>query len=211
MTEEYWFQWLILLIWVTFGAVRIYYRSRGRAQRLEEEQQPQGKERFGGWVSIVLMIGILGMLITVILYVTTLLFHIPYILDFQFPLPEILRWVGVVMGFMTVPLLIWIHRTLGKYYAAQLELKEEHQLITVGPYSRMRHPMYTVFILLTLSMGLISSNLLISLFCLMVVLSFPIIARKEEAMLKGLFGEKYKQYMRRTGRFFPKLRQPKDE
>jgi protein-S-isoprenylcysteine O-methyltransferase Ste14 len=205
------FQLLIILLWLTFGSVRVYYRRKGRAERLEEEQQPQGRERFGGWISLVLMIGILGMLVTVILYAATLFVALPFIHDFHFPLPDILRWIGVVMGFMTVPFLIWIHRTLGRYYAAQLELKEEHQLITIGPYSRVRHPMYTIFILLSLSMGLISSNLLIALFSLMVVLSFPVIARKEEAMLKGLFGEKYWQYMRRTGRFFPKLRQPKEE
>jgi protein-S-isoprenylcysteine O-methyltransferase Ste14 len=71
--------------------------------------------------------------------------------------------------------------------------------------------MYTVFILFTLSMAIITANLLITLFCLMTVLSFPFIARKEEAMLESLFGERYTEYMKRTGRFLPRLRQSKEK
>ncbi|MFX1474224.1 MAG: hypothetical protein ACFFCO_01935, partial [Promethearchaeota archaeon] len=132
MTEDLYFRLLIILLWGIFATVRIYYRSRSLAPRLEEEKQPEGKDRFGGWISIILMIGILGMIVSVILYVVAILIPVPYLLDFQFPLPTILQWVGVIMGAISVPFLIWIHRSLGKYYAAQLELKEEHQLITIG-------------------------------------------------------------------------------
>ena len=207
MSEDLLFRMLLILLWIVFAGTRIYYRSKRIAPQYKGEEQPKGKERLGGWAGIMLSIGILGMLASVILYLVAW----PFVLGFQLPIPSIIRWFGVVVGFCSVPLLIWIHRALGKYYAAQLELKEEHQLITGGPYSRVRHPMYTIFILFTSSMGFITANLLVILFCLLVVFSFPFIARKEESMLVSLFGEEYKEYMRWTGRFFPRLRRQKQE
>ncbi len=212
LTEDLFFNILLILLWAGLACVRIYYRTRPLASQNAEEEQPEGKERVGGWIGVILSIGILGMITTVVLYLIALyVIPLPFILDFQLPLPSIIRWIGVLTGFISIPFLIWIHRTLGKYFAAQLELKEKHKLITVGPYSRVRHPMYTVFILFTSSMALITVNLLIVIFCLAVVLSFPFIARKEEAMLTRLFGDEYRQYLGRTGRFFPRLRRPKKE
>jgi protein-S-isoprenylcysteine O-methyltransferase Ste14 len=38
-------------------------------------------------------------------------------------------------------------------------------------------------------------------------LPFPWIAGEEEQVLLETFGEEYREYMRRTGRFFPRIRQ----
>jgi protein-S-isoprenylcysteine O-methyltransferase Ste14 len=139
------------------------------------------------------------MFISIILY----LLAPPWFGWSQLPFPALLRIVGIILGISSLPLLIWTHRTLGKYYAPVLELKEKHTLIDIGPYSRVRHPMYSVFIIFTLSMALITVNLFVTIFSIVVVSVFPFIAKQEEEMLLKQFGSEYQSYMEKTGRFFP--------
>jgi protein-S-isoprenylcysteine O-methyltransferase Ste14 len=67
--------------------------------------------------------------------------------------------------------------------------------------------MYTIFILFTLSTMLISANLLVTVFATIVIIVFLPVSKKEEQMLLDRFGDEYRDYMKRTGRFFPRLRQ----
>jgi len=69
--------------------------------------------------------------------------------------------------------------------------------------------MYSVFILFTLSIILIAANLLLTIFGLILCVMFYPISKQEEQMLITEFGDQYRNYMERTGRFFPQLRQPK--
>jgi len=201
MDESTLFRILLILLYGIFASIRIYYRTRSSAPKKESTEQKEGIEKIGGWVGIILSIGIIGMFISIIIY----LLAPAWFLWSQLPLPAIVRTIGVIIGFSSVPLLIWTHRTLGKYYAPILELKEKHALINFGPYSHVRHPMYVVFIIFTLSMALITANLFVTIFSIIIVFQFPFIARQEEQMLLKELGRKYQEYMTRTGRFFPRF------
>jgi protein-S-isoprenylcysteine O-methyltransferase Ste14 len=69
----------------------------------------------------------------------------------------------------------------------------------------MRHPMYTSFFAVLAADFLITANWLIGLLGL--VYSLVIIERVglEERLLLESFGDEYRRYMRRVGRFFPRL------
>lgn len=79
-------------------------------------------------------------------------------------------------------------------------------IVTWGAYKKIRHPFYTSFIL-----GLIASNLhcpqwlnLAALVVGFIVLNFT--ANNEEKHLSASeFGKDYQDYMKVTGRFFPKF------
>jgi protein-S-isoprenylcysteine O-methyltransferase Ste14 len=71
--------------------------------------------------------------------------------------------------------------------------------------------MYTTLNLFSVSVALVSSNLLLIIFAILVALPFPWIAKREEAMLTDQFGDEYRAYMKRTGRFFPPIRHRKQE
>lgn len=204
MTEELLFQILFLLIFGIFGAIRIYYRSK--VARKESQSKPKTTRKQSiGWVGVILSIGIVGMFASIIIY-----FLLPLWSSwFHLPFPSLLRWVGVILGISSLPLIIWIHRTLGRYYAAELRVLDEHAIITAGPYSRIRHPMYTVFILITLSILLIIANLFATIFALLVIIMLYPISKREEQMLITQFGDRYRDYMQRTGRFLPPLRRHK--
>jgi len=124
-------------------------------------------------------------------------------------LPAWVRWAGVLVGIVCLPFLIWIHRTMGMFYLDRLELKDDHELITSGPFSRIRNPMYLVFCVFAFSMGLVTSYTLNLLFSIAIVASLNWIVVHEEKMMLERFGDKYRAYMGRTGRFLPRLRQDK--
>ncbi|MGA9767692.1 MAG: isoprenylcysteine carboxylmethyltransferase family protein [Blastocatellia bacterium] len=80
------------------------------------------------------------------------------------------------------------------------------QIVTYGAYGRIRHPFYVSFILALLS-ALVFCPHWVTLFTL--VHGFTILnltaAREEKRLCASEFGSDYEDYMRRTGRFFPRL------
>ena len=195
MEEELLLRLLIIGIFSAFAAVRIRYRIPA-AKRERNKYEPSKI------VLALLSIGIVAYFITLILYIL----YIPIIVSISLPLPSSIRWLGVLVAASFVPILYWIHFTLDKQYSADLSIKKNHELIEAGPYAKVRHPMYTVFIVFTIAIAIITSNLLCIFFSFIISFSFPSIAKSEELMLIDAFGDKYRSYMTRTGRFFPPLR-----
>ena len=59
-------------------------------------------------------------------------------------LPAPLRWSGAGLGAVSLPLVLWIFRTIGENITPTVETREKHELVTSGPYRWVRHPLYTV-------------------------------------------------------------------
>jgi protein-S-isoprenylcysteine O-methyltransferase Ste14 len=125
----------------------------------------------------------------------------------QMTLPEWLRWLGVGLGLGALGLFAWVHRSLGKNLSATLRITEEHAMVTDGPYRWIRHPMYTAFFLLHLGAFFLTANWFIGATWLAgLVLVVATRVRREEAMLIASFGDDYREYMKRTGRFLPPVK-----
>src|SRR5574341_894877 len=133
-------------------------------------------------------------------YVLILLLTLVYILAPSWlgwaalPLPEAFRWFGVAIGVGSVLLLLWVHRTLGKNFAAPGMIQARQILITAGPYQWIRHPMYTTFFIISLTFVLITANGLIALLCLLFGVFLPFIAQTDEQTLFEKFGDDYRDY-----------------
>ncbi len=197
MDEELVFRILLLGIYAIFGVIRLFFRIP--ASKREGKKYEPGKLAI--WL---LSIGILGYFATLILY----MLYIPWILLFNLVIPSIVRWISALIALLCTPLLYWIHSTLGKQYSANLEIQKAHSLITTGPYRHVRHPMYTIFIVFSITIALITANLLPIICSLIISLSLPSIAKKEEQMLIDTFGDEYLSYMKRSGRFLPSIPWP---
>lgn len=120
-------------------------------------------------------------------------------------LPVWLRWIGV--GFLAGAgaLLIWTLRSLGRNLTDTVVTRQNHTLIITGPYRWIRHPLYTSAALMIPASTLITANWFFLATGLVVVLLLAIRTRKEEANLIARFGDEYRKYLRRTGRFLPRL------
>lgn len=197
MDDEKLFRILFVAIYTVFFAVRIRYRVESA------RREPERRQKSGSWAMRVLLVAILGSFASIVLY----LLDTPWFTWSRLALPPWLRWLGAAGAAFSIILTARIHRALGRQYAAEFAIQKGHVLVTTGPYARTRHPMYTALNMFSLSLSLVTSNLLVIFFAVLVAVPFPWIAREEERMLLETFGDEYREYMGRTGRFFPKMRQ----
>ncbi len=160
----------------------------------------EAKKREGGS-------GIILRIVVVFLFAAMIIYSINpvWAMLFALPFPVWLRWIGVGLGLLSFPLMIWVHRTLGKYWSKSLELRKEHILITCGPYHWIRHPMYAVLSLFMIAIALVSASLPIVVLTISVIIILYARTVKEEQMMIDRFGEEYLAYMKRTGRLLPGL------
>jgi protein-S-isoprenylcysteine O-methyltransferase Ste14 len=122
------------------------------------------------------------------------------------PLPVSLRWAGVAIGVPTVALGIWTFRSIGRNITDTVVTRREHTLVTSGPYRLVRHPFYVTTALGLLANSLTTANWFIALAGAAALALIVIRTTTEEAKLVERFGDDYRRYMARTGRFFPRLR-----
>ena len=120
-------------------------------------------------------------------------------------LPLWLRWSGVVLGVTAGFLLTWTYRSLGKNITDTVVTRKEHFLVTTGPYRWVRHPFYCSVALAILANSIAAANAYLLVMGSLVVILLVIRTKKEEDNLVARFGEEYENYMKRTGRFLPRL------
>ena len=122
------------------------------------------------------------------------------------PLSTTLRWAGVAVGLPAVALGIWTFRSLGRNITDTVVTRRKHTLVTSGPYRYIRHPFYVTSALALVANALTSANWFIALTGFAAVVLLVLRTATEEANLVERFGDEYRRYMARTGRFFPRLR-----
>jgi protein-S-isoprenylcysteine O-methyltransferase Ste14 len=120
-------------------------------------------------------------------------------------LPVWLRWTGVGVIAIACGLLVWTFRSLGTNLTDTVVTRQKHTLVLHGPYRWIRHPFYDSAALLMVAISMIAANwfLLVMgavVFCLLIIRT-----RTEEANLVARFGDTYRRYMEKTGRFLPRI------
>ena len=193
--EEIFYRGALAILIIAFFIIRAPgVLSAAKTEKVKEKKP--ARER------ILVFLNFIGMMGVPILYILT-----TWLDYFALAIPELIRLLGIAFFGVGLILLIWVHRTLGKHWSMMLKLGEEHRLITTGPYSRVRHPMYTFFYIMAISTALISANLFVGAFGILAwTLLYFVRVGDEEALMLEQFGEEYRQYMERTGRLLPKFK-----
>ena len=120
-------------------------------------------------------------------------------------LPESIRWLGVGIGVLCTFGIYWLFSSIGSGITPTSATRKEHKLVTRGIYRWIRHPLYTTGSSFIISFGMMADNWFIAAFG---ILAFTLMASrtpKEEANLIEKFGDEYREYMKRTGRYLPRL------
>jgi len=125
-------------------------------------------------------------------------------------LPTWVRWAGLGLGLIAVFINAWSHRTLsqrlGEDFDPALRLLAVPALVREGPYATLRHPIYLAFLLMQISVLLLTANWFIGLCGIAIILSvIAIRVPEEERLLTQQFGDEYRDYMKRTGRYLPRF------
>jgi len=116
--------------------------------------------------------------------------------------------LGSLLFFPGMCLIIWGRLVLGKNYFVSTgfgaQLFKEHQLITIGPYAIVRHPMYAGLMFAAWGALLIYATWTTVYFAIFAPF-LMMRARREEQALAAEFGEKWTEYCRRVPTFFPRI------
>ncbi|MBW2991655.1 isoprenylcysteine carboxylmethyltransferase family protein [Candidatus Woesearchaeota archaeon] len=129
-------------------------------------------------------------------------------IDFaNYYLPDWIGWVGAVLFFLAALMLWKVHLDLGRNWTPTPGIRKEHKLITDGIFKHIRHPMYSAHILWAIAQILMLHNWIAGYSFIITSLPFYIIRiRSEEKMMLEEFGDKYREYIKRTGRIFPSFK-----
>jgi protein-S-isoprenylcysteine O-methyltransferase Ste14 len=202
MTTETTFRMMFVILLAALFAMRFYFMLKVRRSGGRLTPDKKAVEREGGRGTLI---------VRVVAFFALMAFLVMYIIGmkwidlFSFPLPNWLRWAGFGLGLFSVAFWTWTQVTLDTQWSAQLQLTRDHHLVTTGPYARIRHPLYLAMFGWAAALGLLTANWIFVAVALLSIAGTIARVPKEEQMMIEAFGNAYKDYMKRTGRFFPKF------
>ncbi|HEY6805170.1 MAG TPA: isoprenylcysteine carboxylmethyltransferase family protein [Pyrinomonadaceae bacterium] len=121
-----------------------------------------------------------------------------------YALEATLSIIAIVLAVASVVFTMMAVRVLGKEWSLTARVVEGHKLATHGPYSLVRHPIYTGMLGMLLATGLAVSfwpALIISV--VIFFIGTVIRIRIEEGLLREMFGVEYDDYARRVSAVVP--------
>ncbi len=192
---------VLAVVLATFFATAAFMGLRNRKSRAKVVTRREGGLKFGaiGFLSLAWMSASVAFVVN------------PALMGWSaLPLPAWLRWTGVAIAFPALVLGEWaiLSLVLRDAYSGTVVIKDSHTLVTSGPYRWIRHPIYTTYFAWTLSFFLLTANWFIGLALVAISILLASRVKREEALLLERFGDAYRTYMQRTGRFLPRLLRP---
>jgi protein-S-isoprenylcysteine O-methyltransferase Ste14 len=174
---------LILSGWVVFW---IYWLVASRDVKA-------GRSRSTGFTGIRV-----GVILLILLLVRTRAIHLHGISTNN----PWLQAIGLAVFVSGLAVAVWARIYLGRNWGTPMSQKVDPELVTTGPYNRVRHPIYSGIVL-----AMIGTTIAVSLYWLVAVLLigayFLYSAFVEERLMAGLFPDSYPQYKRSTRMLIP--------
>jgi protein-S-isoprenylcysteine O-methyltransferase Ste14 len=195
MTQETIFRILTFLLLAAAMSISISFRLRA--------EREGGRMKTAEGSKLVVLLRLLGLL--VILPLLAYLINPDWVAWARMPIPDWVRWAAAVVAAATLPGIYWLFASIGTNISPTQGTRVGHTLVTHGPYRWVRHPLYSIGTVLAVCL-----TLLTGLWWMAIAMVVPLAilmwrTPKEEARLIETFGDDYRNYMKRTGRFLPKL------
>jgi protein-S-isoprenylcysteine O-methyltransferase Ste14 len=180
------------LFLILFGVVGTYRRKASAGRRIDYSDE-------GLLMLIALRLGGLFLWGFCFLYIIY-----PRPLGWSFiEVPYWLRWVGAAVVLVLIPFVVSAQQALGRNVSPTVITHEDHELITSGPYRWIRNPLYTAGGLIFTGLGLVAASWFLIGGAVLALVLVRLRLPKEEAQLEDRFGQEYRDYAGRTGRFLP--------
>jgi protein-S-isoprenylcysteine O-methyltransferase Ste14 len=179
---------------LTWFAVLGYWLWAAHSAKRTEQQESLAKRLLAYWLPLLIAVLLLGP--------GDWFGH--SILREQFvPHTTLVYSIGLGLAVFGALLAISSRVMLGRNWSATVQLKQDHELITRGPYRWVRHPIYTGLLVLFLGNAVMVGDWRGLLAVAIVFVSFWRKLRLEEAWLNRHFGEPYRLYQARTKALIP--------
>lgn len=113
--------------------------------------------------------------------------------------------IGTILTVTGYAATIWCYNIMGNAWRIGINPEESNQLITSGPYSRIRHPIYAFQAMMLLgTVCLLPTTCSVAVFALHLALVL-LKAKDEEAYLLKRHGSNYREHVEKTWRLLPKI------
>lgn len=169
--------WLLLVVYLTVKSIGV-----------KRDTEPHLLQSFGLMFAMI---------------VAFLLPHLPWFAFVNFaPVNPVLASVGAILAVAGMLLLVWARQALGRDWSQTVSLKQEHELVTSGPYRLLRHPMYAGGLLACIGSAIAVGGPFVFL---LVLLGAIFIWRvgAEDRLLARQFPDEFPAYARRTNALVP--------
>lgn len=118
------------------------------------------------------------------------------------PWTDVIRGIGVFLGAFGTVFALSGMTAFARAKTAIYPNRDASTLVIAGPYKRTRNPMYSGMILVYLGVSLIAGVAWALLILPVVLLAlYHFVISREERYLMEAFGEEYREYQRRVGRW----------
>jgi protein-S-isoprenylcysteine O-methyltransferase Ste14 len=121
------------------------------------------------------------------------------------PSSAVVDWIGCCLVVLGLSFSVWARIYLGRNWSGRVTVKENHELIRTGPYTFVRHPIYTGLLLAILGTALAVGEWRGLLALLLMTISYWRKLQIEERMMRETFGEEYGRYSEHTCALVPFL------
>ncbi len=142
--------------------------------------------------------------IAIVLLVTTRIPR-PWLYLQLWPVGLLPFWLGAGVTIAGLLLAVWARVYLGRNWSRSVTIKQDHELITTGPYAVVRHPIYTGILAGLLGTAIALSEVRGFIALVLFFIAFWIKLRMEEQWMRSQFGEAYATYAHRTAGLVPYL------
>lgn len=120
-----------------------------------------------------------------------------------YPNELVVQYFGVLLMLLGFGFAVWARFVLGRNWSGMVTVKEDHTLITRGPYGWVRHPIYTGILLALLGTAFTLGTILNLVEVPAVGFALWLKLRTEEKFMLETFGEQYTAYGRRVKALIP--------
>jgi protein-S-isoprenylcysteine O-methyltransferase Ste14 len=110
-------------------------------------------------------------------------------------LPLWVRILGAIIAMLCIPAIRWVFVSIGNNISETVITKSTHQLVMVGPYRWIRHPLYAFALLELFALALIASIWFLFIFPCIAIIVFRL-----------LVIPRYEEYIHHTGALFPLIK-----
>jgi protein-S-isoprenylcysteine O-methyltransferase Ste14 len=169
----------VLAVWVAFGIYWLVSAAQAQESRRIRRAHPLG------------LAVLLSFLLLRVFNPGSLAVHAP-----------IVRALGVILVLAGLGLAVWARVHLGRNWGMPMTRKDEPELVTSGPYKRVRHPIYSGSLLAILGTAL-ATNLYWLLALVLIGTYFLYSARVEERLMSASFPDAYASYRAKSKMLIP--------
>lgn len=120
------------------------------------------------------------------------------------PFSPALPTIGALIVAVSLGFAVWARLHLGRDWSGTITLKEDHRLVTTGPYAFVRHPIYTGLLFAFVGTALAIGEWRCALATVFLVAGILVRCSAEEAKMRETFPD-YDDYAGRTKRLIPFL------